>query len=27
VLAGTGDPKPAADQMAAEWEQIKTLWN
>jgi hypothetical protein len=27
VLAGTGDPKPAADQMAAEWEQIKALWN
>jgi hypothetical protein len=27
VLAGTGDPKPAVDQMVAEWEQIKTLWN
>jgi hypothetical protein len=27
VLAGTGDPKIAADAMAAEWEQIKVLWN
>jgi hypothetical protein len=26
VLAGTGDPKAAAEVMTAEWEQLKTLW-
>lgn len=27
LMAGAGDPKVAADQMVAEWEQIKVLWN
>ena len=27
ALAGTGDPKPVAEAMAAEWEQLKRLWD
>jgi hypothetical protein len=27
ALAGTGDAKPGAEAMAAEWEQLKSLWN
>lgn len=27
ALAGTGDPKPGAEAMAAEWEQLKSLWH
>jgi hypothetical protein len=27
ALAGTGDPKPGAEAMASEWEQLKSLWN